>query len=152
MERVLITGMSGVGKSTVAARLLELGFKAVDVDYGGYSFVDERGNQHWDVDRDRRLIGTEDAEALFVAGADDAQVRFYPDFDHIILLSAPRDVMLQRLESRTNNPFGKTPDELAKILADLEQYESIIRRSATREIDASQPLDDVINEVLSVLA
>lgn len=30
---------------------------------------------------------------------------------HIVLLSAPRDVLVERLASRTNNPFGKTPDE-----------------------------------------
>jgi hypothetical protein len=65
--------MSGVGKSIVAARLSELGFKAVDVDHEGFSLVDERGDQHWDVDRLRRLMATEDAEVLFVVGADDVR-------------------------------------------------------------------------------
>ena len=97
--------MSAVGKSTIAERLSELGYKAVDTDVGGYSVVDERGDQHWDVDRIRRLLATEDADVLFVAGSDDAQVHFYRDFDHTILLSAPRDVMVERLENRTNNPF-----------------------------------------------
>lgn len=92
MKRVLLTGMSAVGKPTVAERLSELGYKAVDTDYGGDSVVDERGDQHWDV-------------------------------DHIVLLSAPRDVMVERLATRTNNPFGKSSDGLAKILANLETYE-----------------------------
>lgn len=151
MKRVLITGMSGVGKSTVAERLSELGFKAVDIDHGGFSRVDERGGQHWDVDRVRQLMTTEDVDVLFVIGSDDAQVLFYPDFDHIVLLSARREVMLERLASRTNNRFGKSPDELAKILADLEQYEPMMRRSATHEIDTSQPLDRVIDEILGLV-
>lgn len=46
MRRVLLTGMSAVGKSTVAERLSELGYKAVDIDEGGYSKVDEHGDQH----------------------------------------------------------------------------------------------------------
>ena len=83
MQRILLTGMSGVGKSTVAERLSELGYKVVETDYGDYSVVDERGYQHWDVDRVRELLATEDADVLFVVGSDDAQVLFYPDFDQI---------------------------------------------------------------------
>jgi shikimate kinase len=143
--------MSGVGKSTIAERLSELGYKAVDIDYGGFSVVDERGGQHWDVDRVRQLLATEDVDVLFVVGSDDSQVLFYKDFDDIVLLSAPRDVMVERLASRTNNPFGKSPDELVKVLADLERYEPMMRRSATHEIDTSKPLDRVIEEILSLV-
>jgi dephospho-CoA kinase len=151
MRRILLTGMSAVGKSTIAQRLSELGYKAVDTDVGGYSVVDEGGDQHWDVDRIRKLLTTEDADVLFVVGSDDAQVHFYPDFDDIVLLSAPRNIMVERLAARTNNPFGKSPDELAKILVDLETYEPMIRRAATHEIHTSQPLDQVIDEILSLI-
>ena len=72
MIRVLITGMSAVGKSTVARRLTDLGFKAVDVDYGGYSESVEGGDQHWNVGRISELLATEDADVLFVIGCDDA--------------------------------------------------------------------------------
>ena len=72
MERVLITGMSGVGKSAVAERLSELGYKAVDLDDGDFSWVDERGDRHWAVDRVRQLMATGDADVLFVIGSDDA--------------------------------------------------------------------------------
>jgi shikimate kinase len=151
MKRVFITGMSAVGKSTIGQRLAELGFKVVDIDYDGYSPVNECGEHHWDVDRIRELLATEDADVLFVLGADDAQVLFYPDFDYIILLSSPRDVMVQRLASRTNNPYGKDPRELAKILADLEQYEPAIRQAATHEIETTKPLDRVVDDILFVV-
>jgi len=151
MQRVLLTGMSGVGKSTVAERLSELGFKVVETDYSGFSVVDEHGHRHWDVDRIRELLATEDADVLFVVGSDDAQVLFYPDFDHIVLLSAPRDVMVERLASRTNNPFGKSAEELARILSDLETFEPVMRRAATHEIDTSKPLDRVIDEILGLV-
>jgi dephospho-CoA kinase len=151
MQRILLTGMSGVGKSTVAERLSELGFKVVETDEGGYSVVDDHGEQHWDIDSVHGLLVTEDADVLFVVGSDDAQVLFYPDFDHIVLLSAPREVMVERLASRTNNPFGKSPEELAKILADLETFEPRMRRDATHEIDTSKPLDRVIDEILGLV-
>jgi len=143
--------MSGVGKSTVAGRLSELGFKVVQTDYGGFSVLDEHSHQHWDVDRVRELLATEDADVLFVVGSDDAQVLFYPDFDHIVLLSAPSAVVVERLASRTNNPFGKTAEELAKILADLATFEPAMRRASTHEIDTSKPLDRVIDEILSLV-
>ena len=133
MQRILLTGMSGIGKSTVAARLAELGYKAIDTDDGGFSVVDERGLQHWDVDRIRQLLATEDVDVLFVIGTGDSQVLFYEHFDHIVLLSAPRIVVIERLASRTNNPFGKRSDELTKVLAD------------------SKPVDGVIDEILSLL-
>lgn len=143
--------MAGVGKSTVGKRLSELGYKVVDTDDDGYLVPDEHGELHWDVDRVRQVLATEDADVLFLLGADDAQVLFYPDFDYIVLLSAPREVMLQRLASRTNNPFGKTSQQRAKILSDLETYEPIIRRDATHEVDTNKSVDRVVEEVLSLV-
>jgi broad-specificity NMP kinase len=107
------------------------------------------GHQHWDITRIRELLATEDTDVLFVVGSDDAQV--YPDFDHIVLLSAPPDVMVERLASRTNNPFGKSAEGRARILADLETFEPPMRRGATHEIDTSKPLDHVIDEILSLV-
>jgi len=141
--------MSGAGKSTVAKRLAELGYKAVDTDYGGFSKADESGVQRWDGDRIRKLLSTEDAEVLFVVGSDEDQVLFYRDFDKIILLSAPREIVIERLASRTDNPFGKSTDELAKVLVDLDRYEPLIRRGADHEVDTNKPLERVIEEILS---
>ena len=39
MKRVLITGMSGTGKSTVIAELAARGYKAVDVDEPEFSVL-----------------------------------------------------------------------------------------------------------------
>jgi len=37
VKRVLLTGMSGTGKSSVMSLLRARGFKAVDTDYGGWT-------------------------------------------------------------------------------------------------------------------
>jgi hypothetical protein len=59
--------------------------------------------------------------------------------------------MGERLASRSNNPFGKSSEELARILADLETFEPSMRRTATHEIDTSKPLDRVVDEILSLV-
>ncbi|MFB7575754.1 hypothetical protein ACWEP4_45155 [Streptomyces sp. NPDC004227] len=42
-----------------------------------------------------------------MAGCKTNQGRFYPLFDHIVLLSAPAEVLLARTAAQTNNPYGK---------------------------------------------
>lgn len=56
---------------------------------------------------------TEETDVLFIAGCEENQVRFHAQFDHIILLSAPAGTMMQRLASRTSNPYGKSPPSSA---------------------------------------
>lgn len=65
------------------------------------------------------------------------QGEFYPLFDIVILLSAPAEVMLKRLEARTNNPYGKTLEERAEVLEHLRNVEPLLRRSADHDIDTS---------------
>jgi len=67
MKRVLLTGMSGTGKSTVIARLGELGYKVVDTDYGGFTVEVETGTGRerlWREDRIQEVLSAENAEVL----------------------------------------------------------------------------------------
>lgn len=157
MKRVLLTGMSGTGKSTLIERLRARGYKAVDADESGWS--EYRPSEHgpggrewmWREDRVRALLAERDAEVLFLSGCASNQVQFYPQFDHVVLLTAPVDVMLERLASRTNNPYGKHPDELAWVLKNKEMVEPLLRPVATWEIDTSAPLDDVVSKLLRLI-
>ena len=88
MKRVLLTGMSGTGKSSVVRELVARGYKAVDTDDGWCEPLPD-GRQQWREDAVRDLLDTEDTDVLFVAGCEENQVGFHPRFDQIILLSAP---------------------------------------------------------------
>ncbi len=57
----------------------------------------------------------------------------------------------ERLTTRTNNPFGKDPAELARALALQAEIEPLLRRSATHVIDTGAPLAEVVAEVLRVI-
>jgi dephospho-CoA kinase len=155
VKRVLLTGMSGTGKSSVLSRLRARGFKTVDTDYGGWTEqVDVPGHPHtkewlWREDRMTTLLSTEDAEVLFVSGAARNQTKFYPRFDHVVLLTAPVPVITERLTSRTNNPYGKDPAELREVLGFKETVEPALRRRADLEIDTSLPLDEVVERIVT---
>lgn len=161
MIRVLLTGMSGTGKSAVIRELAARGYRAVDADEGGLSEVvgvpedeptglDPGQDWVWREDRIRDLLSVEDASVLFLAGCSPNQGAFYPRFDHIILLSAPAEVIVERLATRTSNPYGKRPEEVARTLALLETVEPMLRRGAGHEIDAAMPLDRVVATVLRI--
>ena len=178
MKRVLLTGMSGTGKSTVIAALAARGYKAIDLDTDEWShWVPVRGDggggadpttaptataaaaepdvvwQNWDwvwrEDRIQRLLSTEDANVLFVSGCSPNQGKFRAQFDHVILLSAPTPVIVERLSSRTNNPYGKHPYELAKVMGEVETVEPLLRRGASLEVDTSAPVEQVVQTILT---
>ena len=146
MPAVLVTGMSGTGKSTVLAELERRGHRVVDTDVGGW--VDESGPERlWREERIAALLDAHDDGALFVAGTVANQGRFRPRFDAVVLLSAPADVLLERIATRTNNSFGKRGAERAAILRDLADVEPLLRAGATAEIDTRAPVEDVADEL-----
>jgi dephospho-CoA kinase len=142
--------MSGTGKSSVIRELVARGYKAVDTDDGWCEPLPDC-RQQWREDAIAALLATEDADVLFVAGCEENQGRFRSDFDHIILLSAPSHVLLDRLAARTSNSFGKAPGELSRILADLATTEPMLRRVAGHEIGTTMPLTEVVDAVLRVV-
>lgn len=147
VKRILLTGMSGTGKSAVVGGLLARGYMAVDTDYG-WCETSPDGEWIWDEQKIDALLTNEIANLLFVAGCASNQGKFYRLFDLVILLSAPRDLMVNRISGRHENPFGKSSEELSRILRDLEMVEPQLRLSADFEIRTDRPLGEVVEEVV----
>src|SRR5688572_24761037 len=108
VKRVLLTGMSGVGRSPAIEGLAERGSMRVDPDYGGFSeLVSITADKPtglgpgldwvWREVRIQDLLSTADADVLCLGGCAPNQGKFYPLFDHIILLTAPAPVIVERL-------------------------------------------------------
>jgi dephospho-CoA kinase len=147
---VLVTGMSGTGKSTALAELARRGHRVVDTDDGG--FAEEMPSQGglgweqlWREDRIDALLREHDDGLLFVSGCVANQGKFYPRFDAVVLLSAPADVIVERVATRETNDFGKAEVERDRILADLAAFEPQLRAGATVEIDTRAPLAEVVD-------
>ncbi|GIG69353.1 AAA family ATPase [Phytomonospora endophytica] len=153
MARVLLTGMSGVGKSTVLAALAARGHRTVDADGDDWSHwgTGPDGEPDWMWREDRMAALLEGTPDVFVAGTSVNQGGFYDRFERVILLSAPADVMLERIAARTNNPYGKTPEQRADILRNLAEVEPLLRGGADVEIDTTPPVEDVVAAVLAAV-
>ena len=149
MRRILVTGMSGTGKSSALAELTRRGFRTVDTDEPGWTVEAADGGQWWDEERIAQLLG-EEGPTLYVSGTVSNQGRFYEGFDAVVLLSAPADVLLDRISARTTNDYGKSREERELILTHLREVEPLLRRSCTHEIDATQPLADVVERLLEI--
>ena len=143
--------MSGAGKSTVLAELGKRGFQVVDTDVDGWSeWSDTDGGYVWREDRVAELLAREEGPTLYVSGTVSNQGRFYPRFDAVVLLSAPADALLRRIEARTTNDFGKSERERELILRDLAEVEPLLRATCTRDIDATRPVDEVVRELVAI--
>lgn len=142
--------MSGTGKSSVVRELIARGYKAVDTD-DGWSDTQPDGRQLWREDVIARLLAIEDAEVLFVAGCEENQAKFHDEFDHIVLLSAPMDTLVERVATRKSNSYGKTPEEFRRFREDVETVEPLLRRIATHEVRTTMPLDDVVTTILKLV-
>ena len=158
MSKVFVTGLSGVGKSSALAELRRRGYRVVDTDDPGWreyrvyeNPIDElhRGEFRWIEEKMTALLEADDG-SIFVGGGARNQSRFYDRFDAVVLLSAPADLLLDRVARRTNNPYGRTARDRAELLVDLAEIEPPLREGCTHELDASRPLDEVVAQLIEI--
>ena len=145
MARVLITGMSGAGKSTLLDGLAHRGYLAIDTDYDGWVLEDGL----WDESRVTTLL--ENTDTVAVAGTVQNQAAFYSLFDHIVLLSAPLDTLISRVSTRSSNPYGRRPEEVAEIAYYLQTVEPLLREGATLELDGRHDRELLVDAVAALL-
>jgi broad-specificity NMP kinase len=162
----LITGVAGTGKSTIAKELRRRGYAAYDTEEGFSYYVDKQTgercaypkqpSQEW-YDRHERvfdekvlmnLLKKHAGEPLFICSITANQIKYYPQFDKIFLLTAPDDVITHRLGTRTNNYFGRHPLDLARVIGRHEQFDDELKAAGAVVIDSTQPLDTVADEII----
>ncbi len=145
MARVLLTGMSGAGKSTLLGAVASRGYRTVDTDNDGWELAEAK----WDEPRMSALLA--ENPTIAVSGTVENQGRFYDRFEHVVYLCAPLDVLLDRVRVRTNNPYGKQPEQQADIVRYVAEVEPLIRRGATVELDGLLPIAVLADSVEQLL-
>jgi dephospho-CoA kinase len=148
--RVLLTGMSGAGKSALVKELRRRGHAAYDADDDGFSEPRADGRWGWRIDLVADLLARQtDAPLVFFAGCSEEQIEL--PFDYRVLLTAPRSVLIERLRTRTPNGYGRDGAELAQVLADLDEVEPLLRRSADLVLTTTAPVPDLADRLLERL-
>jgi shikimate kinase len=162
MTRILITGMSATGKSSVIRELQARGFEAIDLDTPEWSHWVEAPPEDtltpsegqdwvWREDRVDALLSAPRDTPLFISGCAENMGNFYPFLDDVILLSAPVPTILDRLSARPADAYGHDERERQAIMTLIATVEPVLRQSATMEIVTTQPLPRIIDAILERL-
>ncbi len=145
---VLLTGMSGTGKSALVHELRRRGYTAFDADEDGFSEPRDDGRWGWRADRVADLIARAPEQPAFFAGCSEEQADL--PFGLRVLLTAPSAVLVERLRAR--NGYGRDDAELAQVLGDLADVEPLLRRSADLVLTTTAPTAEVADVLLERIA
>jgi shikimate kinase len=141
MSRVLVTGMSGVGKTTLLHELSRRGYRTIDTDDDGWGLPDGT----WDEPRMSALLASD--SSLVASGTVENQGRFYDRFDVVVLRSTPVEVLIERVSLRMNNPNGNSEAEQSAIRQYVLNVEPLVRNGATLGLDGRRPVPELADEV-----
>ncbi|QAY64710.1 hypothetical protein ET495_02700 [Xylanimonas allomyrinae] len=145
--------MSGAGKTEALRGLAARGHAIRDLDYDGYSVLRRAPDapvgweQLWDLPKVEALIDAHTSGALFLAGTVRNQGVLRDRFDAVVLLTAPRDVLLARVAARSDNPYGKDAAGRAQIEHDIDAVEPLLRRGASHVVPTDRPVGEVVADV-----
>lgn len=161
MKRVLITGMSGTGKSSVIQELVARGYQAYDLDAPEWSeWIDTDPSDMltptqgkdwvWREDRVRALLSKPGDGMLFISGCAENMEQLFPLIDAVILLSAPVATIMERLATRSTG-YGRVAEERRKVTHLISTIEPLLRKSADYEIDTRRPIHATVDEILRIV-
>jgi adenylate kinase family enzyme len=167
MNAVQISGMSGAGKTTIAAVLARRGLAVIDADGDPLlaRHVDSAGNvvgdpavpdfawlaRHswaWNPARLDELIDAAAPATLYVCGCADNELELADRFTQVFLLEIDEPTMLGRLASR-DKEWGRIGDTREYQRRKLPEYQGRLRASGAIPIDARRPLDQVVDAILT---
>jgi energy-coupling factor transporter ATP-binding protein EcfA2 len=171
----LVTGQSGSGKSTLARALQSSGHYAVSTDGDDYlcTWSDASGNPVtrpdqpsldwlancrwvWRCDRLDQIIAAareHDPPSLWLCGWAANQVDFIDVFDAVFLLDIDEQTMLRRVgNAYPGNDFGRVGDSQRGLIASRTTVQEVWRQRGAIPINATQPLDEVLADLLLAAA
>jgi thymidylate kinase len=169
MSAYLITGVSGSGKTTIAAALSKLGSTAIDMSSikGLSSWIDSSGvsckrpphtttewfEVHrwvWNLEALEKLLKEgETSGPLFLCGNANNMADAYHLFDRIYYLKIEEPIILQRLQSSSRlSDFGRSDAERRQVIEWIETLDTRMAHASAITIDGNQPINNVVDSIL----
>lgn len=170
---MVVAGPTGAGKTTVGEALRDMGYDVKDTD--------DEGMRHWcnkqtlkqveppiktaledpqwheehiftlSKEPVEKLYNKAKDKTIFLCGITQTDLEFNDMFEKIILLVINEDTQKHRIIHRTNHNYGKAPHQFAAALKWREPQITKYKAAGAYEIDTSQPLGKVVDEILSVV-
>lgn len=157
VRNYLIEGVSGIGKTAVCEELRRRGYHAINGDRElSYQGDPETGDpldgfvhEHhiWDVDKVKSLVADQRNAISFFCGGSRNFPRFIDLFDGVFVLEVDVDTLNRRLAGRPEDEWGGRSSE-RELIARLHATKEDVPKNAV-SIDATAPLDRVVDEILS---
>lgn len=73
-------------------------------------------------------------------------------FDIVVCLAVDNDTLRHRLQTRTTNPFGRHPEELAAALGWNPKMEPAYRQIGATIVDGTRPPDEIADLIVTYVA
>lgn len=168
MKRYYITGVSGVGKSTIAKEIAKRGYASFDIDdveglchwmnkatkenVGnragiGRDFVEEH---KWvvDIEKMKELLKSYDQDVV-VSGVCANQDEYLHLFDKVFLLHCSEETFIHRLNTREDDRFGKDPGQQAGVINWYRKFEEYMKGFGAIPVTSEGELSAVVEEIIS---
>lgn len=169
-KSILITGIAGSGKSTIAACLKKMGHTTYDIEDipGLYCLLDKETGEpfqnhsneslrdvkraKWicDTKKLQSIIANEKSDTVFYCGAASNVVDLFPLFDSVIVLIASPATLHARLSSRPAGSYGQTLEVQKWIVEEKNGLEQRLIHMGASAVDADQTPDEVVKDIVAI--
>ncbi len=167
-KSILVTGISGVGKTVISKKLNKLGYKAYDMDDlpGLFAMINKKtgkpvvghdnsnlekvAEMDWICDKDKlkSIISSELSQLAFYCGSASNMDEILPFFDLVILLKVSPETMRHRLTMRRENDFGRTAEVQDWIMTWKDWWEDDMQKKGAAVVDGNRGLGQVVEELI----
>ena len=167
--KILITGISGVGKTTIGRELKKKGYSVLDIDEDGFCYWKNKNNgrvvteevvldqkfinQHgWFCDMEKLSQEVENlTPPVFIIGLPENLNDLLIFADKYILLKCSPEIFLQRIMERKDNDFGKESSAQKEILATYRDFENKMIKNNASVINTEKSIGEVVREIEEIL-
>lgn len=167
-KSILITGITGSGKSSLCSELRKRGYKAYDIEniHGFFNMVHkktgkiadkyDKDNLEWvkqydwicNKDKLQELVHKNTNGIVFYCGTGSNLDELLFLFDKIFLLKVSPKILRERLSTRKSNDFGRTSEVQDWILEWQDWWENHMCEKGAIIIDANRDIKEVTIDII----